>query len=92
MGPGAAVTFLRSNTRDAEIGARVQDGELTVGAAALVDNVIGLQASGDAFLEVSDTDICNETNFDLSDGITVPVEPNRVCEDSASELAYVASP
>lgn len=90
VGPGAEVTFLRSNMRDAQIGAKVQDGELTMGAAALVDNVIGLQASGEAFLEVSDTDICNQTNFDLSDGITVPVEPNRVCDDSAGEMARVS--
>ncbi len=87
VGPGARVTFQRSNARDADVGIRVQDGELIVAAGALVDNVIGLQVSGDSFLEVSDTDLCNETNFDLNDGASVPPEPNRICQDSTAELA-----
>lgn len=92
VGPGATVTFQRSNAQEAAVGIKVQDGELTITAGALVDNTIGLQVSGDSFLEVSDTDFCNETDFDLRDGATVPSEPNRVCDDGTTGLASTDSP
>lgn len=92
VGPGAEVTFRRSNTQDAEVGIKVQDGDLIVTEGAVVDNAIGLQVSGDSFVEVSGSDICNGTNFDLRDGAAVPTEPNRVCDDRPNVDAAGTSP
>ena len=91
VGSGAAVTFQRSNAQEGDIGIVVQDAELVLLNGAVIGNAIGLQVSGESFLEVSDTDICdNGTNLDLSGGAQVPLDPvakNRVCVDGTSELA-----
>ena len=90
VAPGAAVTFQRSTAQASGIGIKVQDGELVVSNGALVDNGIGLQVGGASFLEVTDTDICNETNFDLRDGALVPpdVTPeNQICVEGAESPA-----
>jgi hypothetical protein len=90
VGPGAAVTVERSNVQGADLGIRVQDGELVLSNAAVVGNRIGLQVGGASFLEVSDTDICNDLNFDLRDGAEVPpdVTPaNRICVEGSGEPA-----
>ena len=89
IGPGATVDFRRSNAQGADVGIRVVSAELTVVAGALIDNGIGLQVSGDSFIEVSDTDFCNDADLDLQDGAAVPIEPNRFCADGATELASV---
>ena len=90
VGPGAKVVFQRSNTQGSDVGIRVVSAELTVTDGALIDNGIGLQVSGDSFLEVSDTDFCNETDFDLMDGADVPAEPNRFCDNGTTAVVSVA--
>ena len=87
---GAAVTLHRSNAQGADIGVRVLDAELVLQDGAIIGNGVGLEVSGDSYLETVDTDICdNDRNLDLRDGAMVPFELNRVCVDGTSELVKV---
>ena len=93
VGPGAAVTVERSNVQGADLGLRVQDGELVLSNGAVVGNRVGLQVGGTSFLEVSDSDFCNDLDFDLRDGAEMPpdVTPaNRICVEGNGEPATEA--
>ncbi len=94
VGTGATATFQRSSVQESDVGIVVQDAALMLLNGALIGNEVGLQVSGDSFLEVSDSDICeNRSNLDLRGGARVPLEPvakNRVCVDGTTELATEA--
>jgi hypothetical protein len=88
---GAEATAHRSMVTGAEVGVRLVDATLDLQLGRLEDNGIGLQVSGDSYLETSGMDVCdNGRNLELRDGAMVPYDQNRVCLDGTSELATEA--
>lgn len=88
---GAEVEIYRTNVHGADVGVRVLDADLVLQHGALLGNGVGLEVSGESYLETMNTDICdNGLNLDLRDGAMVPLELNRVCVDGTSEIGSVA--